>query len=351
MQLPVGIVLDRYGPRRVEPVLLAIAASGAALFSFSETIAGLTIARAVIGAGVCACLMAPLKAIAAWYPADRQASYAGWIMVAGGLGALAATVPVELALRITSWRVVFALLSAITLAVALFIFLRVPDIEKPAESGGIRAQVAGVRDVMLPSALLVDRAPRRPRHGLVHGDPGPLGRAVDDGSGRPDACRGGRSPAGYECRDHGRLLHDWPLRHAPGAPGHPRAAHVRHGLRAQPCGTRADRLPGTRRFARGGRCTAWALRPTCSGSRRSTKGSRVQLTGRANTTLNLFMFGGSFAVQWGIGIVVDAVAGVDRPRHGRAACASRSPSCSRATRWPSCGSSSAGRKAPRDGIA
>ena len=33
MQLPVGILLDRYGPRRVEPVLLAIAAAGAALFA------------------------------------------------------------------------------------------------------------------------------------------------------------------------------------------------------------------------------------------------------------------------------------------------------------------------------
>ena len=58
----------------------------------SHTIAGLTVARAVIGAGVCACLMAPLKAIAAWYPPERQASYSGWIMVSGGAGALMATV-------------------------------------------------------------------------------------------------------------------------------------------------------------------------------------------------------------------------------------------------------------------
>src|SRR4051812_14715853 len=80
MQVPVGIMLDRYGPRRVEPVLLAIAALGAALFALADSITGLTLARAVIGAGVCACLMAPLKAIAAWYPPERQTSYAGWIM-------------------------------------------------------------------------------------------------------------------------------------------------------------------------------------------------------------------------------------------------------------------------------
>ena len=149
MQLPVGILLDRYGPRRVEPVLLALASLGAALFAWSDTIAGLTVARAVIGAGVCACLMAPLKAIAAWYPPDRQASYSGWIMVAGGIGALAATVPVELALRVASWRMVFAVLAAMTLAVALFIYLRVPDIDKPAGSGSLATQAAGVRDVMM----------------------------------------------------------------------------------------------------------------------------------------------------------------------------------------------------------
>ncbi len=66
MQLPVGILLDRYGPRRVEPVLLAIAATGAALFALADSLGGLALARAVIGAGVAACLMAPLKAIAAW---------------------------------------------------------------------------------------------------------------------------------------------------------------------------------------------------------------------------------------------------------------------------------------------
>lgn len=149
MQLPVGILLDRYGPRRVEPVLLAIAAGGAALFALAETLPGLALARAVIGAGVCACLMAPLKAIAAWYPPDRQASYAGWIMVAGGVGALAATVPLEIALRFTHWRVVFMGLSVVTLVVALAIWWRVPDIARPVDSGNLAMQFAGVRRVFV----------------------------------------------------------------------------------------------------------------------------------------------------------------------------------------------------------
>ena len=56
-QIPVGMLLDRYGPRRVESMLLAIAAGGALLFATAESLAALAFARAVIGLGVCACLM------------------------------------------------------------------------------------------------------------------------------------------------------------------------------------------------------------------------------------------------------------------------------------------------------
>jgi hypothetical protein len=93
--------------------------------------------------------MAPLKAIFTWYPADRQASYSGWIMIAGGIGALAATVPLELALRVAHWRTVFVGLSIVTLFVALAVWWRVPDITKPAHSGGIKAQLAAVRTVFM----------------------------------------------------------------------------------------------------------------------------------------------------------------------------------------------------------
>ncbi len=115
MQIPVGMLLDRYGPRRVEPVLLAIAAAGALLFGLADGLPGLTLGRAIIGGGVSACLMAPLKGIAMWYPPERHASLSGWMMVAGGLGALAATTPLEYALRFTNWRTIFVGLAAVTL--------------------------------------------------------------------------------------------------------------------------------------------------------------------------------------------------------------------------------------------
>lgn len=149
MQIPVGMLLDRYGPRRVEPVLLVIAAAGALGFGVAEGAATLTLARAVIGAGVCACLMAPLKGIAMWYPPERHASLSGWLMVAGALGALASTLPLELALRFVDWRTIFFALSATTLGVAVWIAWSVPDISRPLGAIDMRSQLRGVREVLL----------------------------------------------------------------------------------------------------------------------------------------------------------------------------------------------------------
>ena len=89
-QLPLGILLDRYGPRRVEAVLLLICAAGCALFALGDGMPQLTVARALIGLGVSACLMASFKSFSLWFPIERQASLNAAIMAAGGLGALAA---------------------------------------------------------------------------------------------------------------------------------------------------------------------------------------------------------------------------------------------------------------------
>jgi len=304
MQLPVGILLDRYGPRRVEPILLALASLGAALFAWSDTIAGLTVARAVIGAGVCACLMAPLKAIAAWYPPDRQASYSGWIMVAGGIGALAATVPVELALRVASWRMVFAVLAAMTLAGALFIYLRVPDIDKPVGSGSFATQAAGVREVMT-----------HPRFWWI----APLGALA---MGSFMAVQGlwavpwmmevqGMSRA--QAADYLLVMNAVTMvgYFMIGLFGTRLARHGIHSRHMFGIGFALNlaalamielRIPGSLLW--------WSLyglgaASNVLGFTALNEGFPRALTGRTNTTLNLMMFSGSFAMQWGIGLIVD----------------------------------------------
>src|SRR5438477_8506816 len=108
-QIPLGILLDRYGARRVEATLLLFAAAGTLVFGFGRDIAELSLGRALIGVGVSACLMAGLKQFSQWYPLERQSSLTGAIMTSGSLGAISASVPLEWLLPVFGWRGVFQL--------------------------------------------------------------------------------------------------------------------------------------------------------------------------------------------------------------------------------------------------
>lgn len=146
-QLPLGMLLDRYGPRRVESALLLLAGAGVAVFAMSDTLGGLAVGRALIGLGVSACLMASFKAFALWFPPERQASLTGWVMASGGLGALAASKPLEIAIGFTSWRVIALGLAVATVLVAAIIWFRVPDAHGDQKGAGFAEQLAGVKEV------------------------------------------------------------------------------------------------------------------------------------------------------------------------------------------------------------
>jgi MFS family permease len=146
-QLPLGVLLDRFGARRVESGLLLIAAGGAAVFGLGQSVGELAIGRGLIGLGVSACLMAAFKAFSLWFPVDRQASLTGWIMTSGGLGALAASRPLEFALSFAGWREIFFTLAVLTVLVAIWLFLSVPEREEQHRPEAMAAQWAGVREV------------------------------------------------------------------------------------------------------------------------------------------------------------------------------------------------------------
>ncbi len=144
VQLPLGIVLDRFGPRRTEAALLTFAALGAFVFAAAETPAVLILGRALIGLGVSACLMAAFKAFVMWFPGPRIPLVNGCQMAVGGLGALTGTVPVEAALQVTDWRGVFVFLGALTLAAAAAIFVVVPERKSDYPPAPLRDQMGGV---------------------------------------------------------------------------------------------------------------------------------------------------------------------------------------------------------------
>jgi len=144
-QLPLGILLDRFGPRRTEAVLLVVAAGGAFLFAIAQGLAGLLAGRALIGLGTSACLMAAFKAYVLWFPKERLPLVNGFQMAAGGLGALAGTAPIELALGLTDWRGLFGFFGFLSLLIAGGLFLVVPERAEAGAGSSLRHHEAFAR--------------------------------------------------------------------------------------------------------------------------------------------------------------------------------------------------------------
>jgi MFS family permease len=131
LQLPLGILLDRCGPRRIHSALLLVAALGAAMFALGHDFTTLLVGRALIGAGVAGALMAGLKAIVLWFPMERVALVNGWFVMLGALGALTATEPAAWVLQWTGWRGMFGILAVMTVACAVLVYLVVPEAPSP----------------------------------------------------------------------------------------------------------------------------------------------------------------------------------------------------------------------------
>lgn len=145
-QLPIGVLLDRYGPRRVQSFLLLSAAGGAALFAMSESFLSLLLGRALIGLGVAAALTAGLKATVLWFPAERIPFVNGWMVMLGALGSVTATTPSEWLLAWIGWRGLFEWLAAATLVTAAAIYVLVPEVT-PSSSIGNGQVLGGLRRI------------------------------------------------------------------------------------------------------------------------------------------------------------------------------------------------------------
>ncbi|MEM7119786.1 MAG: MFS transporter [Pseudomonadota bacterium] len=146
-QIPLGMALDRFGPRRTQTVLLGVAALGALAFSFGDDVGSLALARALIGAGVSGCLLASFKAFALWLPKRKLPLVNGYLLAFGGLGVAAASAPVQFALDHMTWRELFQVVAGMTLFVAIIIFIAVPDREAEGEPRSMADQFRGLGQI------------------------------------------------------------------------------------------------------------------------------------------------------------------------------------------------------------
>jgi predicted MFS family arabinose efflux permease len=164
-QLPLGVLLDRYGPRRVVAALMCVTAAGAVVFGLAGGLASLVLGRALIGLGVSACLMGSIKAFTLWFPLGRLATISGWYIFFGASGGLAATAPVEAVLGVIGWRAMFYGLAGASLASAALIALAVPEKPLPGAGATWAAQFRGVGRILTTPLFWRIAAPFVATHG------------------------------------------------------------------------------------------------------------------------------------------------------------------------------------------
>ncbi len=141
MQLPLGWALDRYGPRRTLLCLLSLAVCGCAAFAVAQNLVALVAARALIGAGLGGCLMSALTSYRRWYTPVAQLRANSWMLMSGSLGMVASTLPVQSLLPVMGWRGLFWLLGALLLLSMVLVRWLVPADAK-ADMGGTDSAVA-----------------------------------------------------------------------------------------------------------------------------------------------------------------------------------------------------------------
>ena len=152
-QVPLGVLLDRFGPRRVNGTLLILAAAGAFAFANAHSVENLVLARALIGLGVSACLMGSIQAFVLWFPAERTATMIALAYSMGGLGAITASVPLDAALGHFDWRQIFMALAGATLALSAVFFFWVPEHAGARQRPRMREQLAGLARIARDGAF------------------------------------------------------------------------------------------------------------------------------------------------------------------------------------------------------
>ena len=158
MQIPTGLMVDRFGARRVLAVGAAIAAAGSFLFAAAQNLAVASLGRLLIGGSVGVAWVGTLKLAAHWLPPHRFALASGLALAAGMSGALTAGVPLRWAVGEFGWRPVMLVGAAAIVLICVTVWWLVRD--DPAERGyrsyfsgrmrdGERASVwRGLREVL-----------------------------------------------------------------------------------------------------------------------------------------------------------------------------------------------------------
>ena len=126
-QIPAGILIDKYGPRKVMSSVIIFAVLGSIIFALSNSFYILLIGRVLMGLGCSICLMGSLVLITRWTDSDQFSKLAGIILAVGGIGGLLATTPLSYFSELFGWRLSFWLAAVVTFCVMLLYYFILED--------------------------------------------------------------------------------------------------------------------------------------------------------------------------------------------------------------------------------
>jgi len=146
MQIPAGLLLDKYGPKKVVAYLLLIALVATISFAFAKNFTGLLISRFFIGVGVSACLMGPLTGYRLWFKEKYQQRANSWMLMVASFGFVTSTLPVQILLPMIGWRSVFLLIVFLILLSVILILLFTPNwqAENNIENNSVKGSLAEI---------------------------------------------------------------------------------------------------------------------------------------------------------------------------------------------------------------
>lgn len=127
MQMPAGILIDRWGPRRAIARMQVFAVGGMAVASTAHSAEALTLAMVLMGMGASCNLVGSLVVCGRWLPSDRFATMAGVMIALGGIGHVLATAPLAVVIEALGWRGTYILLAALVAAAGILVYLVVGD--------------------------------------------------------------------------------------------------------------------------------------------------------------------------------------------------------------------------------
>ena len=152
LQLPLGVALDRFGPKLCMLVSVVVTVLGAVVFALASHAGGLIVGRALLGFGTASFLMAPVALYARWFPPDRFSTFAGIQLGVGSLGAIFATAPLAFATASFGWRASFLGVGACAALIGILIWLIVtddpPGVERAPHRETLREGIAGIWQVI-----------------------------------------------------------------------------------------------------------------------------------------------------------------------------------------------------------